>query len=64
MGKNIIDSINSLARMTTIIFVALRACDVTDWAWYWVLSPTIFAIITAILLLAVKGASNAADDSD
>ena len=31
----------------TLLFLALRACDVIDWPWYWVLSPTLAGFLVS-----------------
>lgn len=54
--------VSSISKYTTLVFLALRACDVIDWAWYWVLSPTIITIIAGILGLALAGAAATKDD--
>lgn len=46
--------------LLTIVFVVLKLCHVINWAWVWVLFPTIFAVgfgiicWLIILILAVK----------
>ena len=35
----------------TLIFVALKLTGHIDWSWFWVLSPTIFAIVLYVALL-------------
>lgn len=43
----------------TLLFIALKLCDVIDWSWWWVLSPiwipiaVIGVIITVIVLIGV-----------
>ena len=49
--------IGTLSKWTTIVFITLRACDVIDWEWYWVLSPSVISIIISILGFAVLGAA-------
>ena len=43
--------------LLTLTFIVLKLCNVIDWSWWWVLSPTLipaailFVIITLALLL-------------
>lgn len=62
VGKSCGTVISSISKWTTLVFLALRACDVIDWAWYWVLSPSLIALIMGILGLALAGAAVAKDD--
>ena len=44
--------------LLTIVFIALKLCDVIDWAWIWVLAPAwislaLGVIITIIALLII-----------
>lgn len=48
--------IGAVTRTLTLVFIALRACDVIDWPWWCVLAPTIATYAFAGLLLAVVGA--------
>ena len=45
--------VHSLASALTIVFIALRACDIIDWAWYWLLSPMFICYGAAIITLAI-----------
>jgi hypothetical protein len=29
----------SLPTALTVLFIALKLCDIIDWSWWWVLSP-------------------------
>lgn len=62
VGKSCGTVISSISKWTTLVFLALRACDVIDWAWYWVLSPSLIALIIGILGLALAGAAVANED--
>lgn len=53
--------VGTLSKWTTIIFITLRACDVIDWEWYWVLSPSVISLIIGILGLAFVGAAVSKD---
>lgn len=48
--------IGAVVRTLTLVFIALRACDVIDWPWWCVLAPIIAAYVFAMLLLIVVGA--------
>lgn len=54
--------LNAIIHYMTLLFVALRACDVIDWPWWCVLSPTIAALGFAAILLIVLGGLYASDD--
>lgn len=34
----------------TIVFIVLKLCGVINWSWFWVLFPTIFAIVVTVML--------------
>lgn len=34
----------------TIVFIVLKLCGVINWSWFWVLFPTIFAIVVTVIL--------------
>jgi len=39
--------------LLTIVFIVLKLCNVIDWAWVWVLFPTILSVgLWVILLIA------------
>lgn len=45
--------------LLTLTFIVLKLCNVIDWSWWWVLSPTlipaaILIIVFTILRLLVK----------
>lgn len=48
--------VGAVVRTVTLVFIALRACDVIDWPWWCVLAPTIAAYAVAVLLLTIVGA--------
>lgn len=48
--------VGTVTRTTTLVFIALRACDVIDWQWWCVLAPTIATYAFAALLLIIVGA--------
>lgn len=62
IGKSCGTIVSSISKWTTLVFLALRACDVIDWAWYWVLSPSLIAVIMGILGLALAGAASVKED--
>ena len=39
--------VGTSAKLLTLLFLALRACDVIDWPWYWVLSPTLAGFLVS-----------------
>lgn len=54
--------LNAIVRYMTLLLVALRACDVIDWPWWCVLSPTIATLAFSALALIVVGCLYASDD--
>lgn len=48
-------ALKELCICITIVFCGLRASDVIEWHWFWVLSPIIIAESVGILLLAICG---------
>lgn len=53
-------TIASISKFLTMLFCVLRACDVIDWQWYWVVSPTIIAWLFAFVMFAFSGVLMAA----
>lgn len=45
----------------TIIFIVLKILKIIDWNWFWVLSPMIFDVGIAVLILAIFGIKIAID---
>lgn len=39
--------------LLTIVFIVLKLCNVIEWSWFWVLSPLIFSVGLAVLLLII-----------
>ena len=54
-GAAVGKTIASLSKFLTMLFCVLRACDVIDWQWYWVVSPTIIAWLFAFVMFAFTG---------
>ena len=48
--------LGAIARLMTIVFVTLRACDVITWEWYWILSPYTLVLVSILIAYAIKGA--------
>ena len=44
----------SLPTLLTVLFIALKLCDIIDWSWWWVLSP--IPIVIGIALVAFTAA--------
>ena len=42
-----------LAEVLTVVFVVLKLCNVINWSWLWVLSPTWIPIGLYLLMLGV-----------
>lgn len=49
LAKGCGNIVSAISKWTTLVFLALRACDVIDWEWYWILSPSLIAVIMGIL---------------
>lgn len=56
LGASIGKTIHDLSYFLTMLFCALRACDVITWKWYWVMSPLFAHEIIGIIGLIVVGA--------
>ena len=56
-GAELAELIDGLTKLLTVVFCALRACDVITWKWYWVLSPMIISELIGLLALIVAGAA-------
>lgn len=54
--KGCANVLSTISKWTALVFLTLRACDVIDWAWYWILSPIFIVIVLGIAGYAVKGA--------
>ncbi len=42
VGSYLGSSIKETCWFLTILFCALRACDIITWSWFWVMSPIFF----------------------
>jgi hypothetical protein len=51
-SKPIVVRGTSLPTLLTLLFVALKLCDVIDWSWWWVLSPILITVGIAVTALA------------
>lgn len=49
------DLIRTIGQFLTTLFCVLRACDVINWNWFWVMSPTFFTWAIALILLVIIG---------
>lgn len=36
--------------LLTIVFVVLKLCNVIDWSWWWVISPTLVTIVLNVII--------------
>lgn len=53
-GAGLFSVFDMVCMLLTFVFAVLRACDVTDWAWYIVLLPLfIDAVITLATLIVI-----------
>jgi fatty acid desaturase len=51
--------LGKILKTVTMVFIALRACDVIVWPWFWVLSPMLLAWAIAVLCFLFVGAAAA-----
>lgn len=47
--------VREASHFLTILFCALRACDVINWSWFWVMSPIFFSWTLALVALGIVG---------
>ena len=52
-SKPIIVRGTSLPTLLTVLFIALKLCDIIDWSWWWVLSPIPITIGIALAVFTV-----------
>lgn len=58
-SKNITSGSIGFTGMLTILFIGLKLCNVIEWSWWWVLSPTlipvgiIIAIFSMVLMVQI-----------
>ena len=43
----------SLPTLLTVLFIALKLCDVINWSWWWVLSPIPITLSIILVVLVV-----------
>ncbi|MBP3673325.1 MAG: hypothetical protein J6J18_05795 [Oscillospiraceae bacterium] len=55
-GASLGEALRNLSNLLTLLFCALRSCDVITWEWYWVISPLIISEVIGIIALIVAGA--------
>lgn len=63
IGEKIYNFIHKVSMSLFLSFLVFRACDVTDWAWYWVMSPIIAYVIIYAIVMFLYGVVNAAEKS-
>lgn len=56
VGASLGKAVHNLCYFLTMLFCALRACDVITWKWYWVMPPLFASEIIGIIALIVAGA--------
>lgn len=56
VGTQLGEAFRELCYFITILFCALRSCDVITWPWYWVMSPIFFSWIICLVLMVFIGA--------
>ena len=55
-SKTTVVSGTSLPTLLTVLFIALKLCDIIDWSWWWVLSPIpiTLGILLGVFTVAVS----------
>ena len=59
MSKERISISFSGTSLLAVAFIVLKLCNVIDWSWWWVLSPSWIPAVLVIVLLILKGLLNA-----
>ena len=54
-SKTEIGSPTRFFNLVTLVFVALRACEIVQWPWYIVLLPSIVAYAVVIIFVIIVG---------
>lgn len=54
-GATIGTALKETCWFTTLLFCALRACDIINWSWFWIMSPIFFSWIVGLICLCVAG---------
>ena len=54
MKSNTLGDVVPVALGLTILFIILRAVNVIDWAWLWVLSPMWITVSVIIILFSIS----------
>jgi hypothetical protein len=39
--------------LLTLTFIVLKLCNVIDWSWWWVLSPTLIPVAILIIVFTI-----------
>ena len=55
VGSIIGEAIREVCYFLAILFCVLRACDVINWGWFWIMFPIFASWAAGIILLAVAG---------
>lgn len=55
VGASLGRALHSLCHFLTMLFCALRACDVITWKWYFVMMPLFVSEIIGVIALIVAG---------
>ena len=56
-------SLSTILDFVTLIFIALRACNVTEWEWWQVLMPTFIGAFIIIVFVLGFAAGLSGEDS-
>lgn len=64
VGSALGRSIKESCYFLTILFCTLRACDVINWSWFWIMSPIFFSWVLALIGFSIVGVITAATLND
>lgn len=55
MSNNSKSSGVGIGTVVQVVFIILKLTHLIDWSWFWVLSPTIFAVGIVLVIWGVLG---------
>ena len=55
VGASLGKAVKETCYFLTILFCVLRACGITNWSWFWIMSPIFFSWVISFAALAIAG---------
>lgn len=55
LGSAVKETCKEICWLLTILFCALRACNIITWSWFWVMPPIFFSWTLSFVCLAIAG---------